>query len=211
VRRVGEQVGALFVAPHAAVGHLGAGRIAARIVDELVERFVGPGVAGHRLERVGIGVVLMMGDGLADDVPQIGTDAMGPALVEGVAGLAGARGRLARRGIGGGEQRGDVGAVASVLVDGRGDLGDLDDHAGLLGRFGMIDDAGKRVEAEHQQAGAQYPAGHRVERVAVDLAHAIPCQQRPCGAETSCFPRAPQYVTCMHRRNFAAPPEIRAA
>jgi hypothetical protein len=139
---------------------------------------IGPGVAGHRLERVGIGVVLVLGDRQADDVPQVGSDAMGAALVEGVAGLAGARGRLASRGIGGGEQRGDVGAVAVGLVDRRGHLGDLDDHAGLFGRFGVIDDAGKRVEAEHQEAGAQYPAGHRVECVAVDPAHAIPCQQR---------------------------------
>ena len=95
-----------------------------------------------------------------------------------MAGLAGARRRLALRRIGGSEQRGDVGTVAIGLLDRRGDLGDLDDHAGLFGRFGVIDDAGKRVQAEHQQAGAQYPACHRVECVAVDPAHAIPCQQR---------------------------------
>jgi hypothetical protein len=96
--QIDEQVGALLVALHAAIGHLGAGREAAWVADEIVERFVGPGVVGHRLERIGIGVVVVMGDGQADDAPQIGSDPMGAALVEGVAGLAGARRRLASPG-----------------------------------------------------------------------------------------------------------------
>src|SRR6185437_16025859 len=75
--------------------HLGAGDIAARILEELIELFVGP-LAALLLHRVGEGEAApALAAVVADDVPKVGADTVGAALLEGVAGLARLGGGLA--------------------------------------------------------------------------------------------------------------------
>src|SRR5471032_830549 len=73
-------VGAILGLGQAGEGHLGALGKALRLVEPLVERIDVPG-ALVRLEPVGKGVALALGDLLADDAVEVRTDPVLAALV----------------------------------------------------------------------------------------------------------------------------------
>src|SRR5262245_4161065 len=92
--QIGDDVGTLAVLLDAGKAHRGARDEALRIGDELVEIVVGPGAAlglhrGGEIETAALALVV------ADDAKEVGTDAVGTVLLEGVAGLADLDGRLA--------------------------------------------------------------------------------------------------------------------
>src|SRR5581483_4494848 len=91
----GDHVGALAVPLDSGEAHRGAGNETLRIGDELVEIVDRPRAAlgfhrGREIEAAAI-----FAPAVADDAVEIRTDAVRPALLEGVAGLANLRGRLA--------------------------------------------------------------------------------------------------------------------
>src|SRR6185437_11037880 len=105
---IGHDIGAVLRLLQAGEGHLGALGEGLRVVEPLVELLDIPFLAlmrgERRRERV---AVAALGDGLAQDVVEIGADTVGPALLEGVAGHAFLRLLLAGIDAGIGEQRRD--------------------------------------------------------------------------------------------------------
>src|ERR1700694_1757984 len=85
--QISDHVGALAVLWNAGKAHRGAWDKALRIGDELVEILVGPGAAlglhgGREIEPASLAFMV------SDDPVKIRTDAVGAALLEGVAGRA---------------------------------------------------------------------------------------------------------------------------
>src|SRR5216683_5543898 len=85
--QIGDHVGALAVLGDAGEAHRGAGNKALGIGNELVEVVVGPGAAFglHGSREIKSAPLAFF---VADDAVKIGTDAVGAAFLEGVAGGA---------------------------------------------------------------------------------------------------------------------------
>src|SRR5690606_31295823 len=84
---VGDDRRALLRLLQAGERHLVAGNIAARLLEVLRERLVGP-FATVLLHRLGVAEVFAMGDRSSDHAPEVRSDAVTRILVEGVAGDA---------------------------------------------------------------------------------------------------------------------------
>src|SRR5690606_31655213 len=136
--QIGDQVGALLGVLRTGIGHLGAGGIGLRVLQELVQRVIGPGTLGA-LERVGVGEAVRMALRGADDVGQVGADLVGAAGLDGVAGGAFGERLLAGFRIGA-RQQGGHRRVGLFLLAGSGlarGLGAVIGHIDLVGGFGQ--------------------------------------------------------------------------
>src|SRR5947209_11351077 len=80
--QIGDQVGAILLLGQAGERHLGAAHEGLRLCDHVVDVFVGP-VAALGLQRRGVAEALMARLLAADDVPLVGPDLVGAALVAG--------------------------------------------------------------------------------------------------------------------------------
>ena len=179
--QVGDYVGALLVVLDAGEGHGGAGDIAARVGQELVELVIGPAAALglHRRGEVEAAAFPALA---ADDVPEIGPDSVRAALGEGVAGFALLGGRLALVDGGFGQalrQRHFFRRGGGLLPARLGFHGD--DVAGFGRLFGGENGASGDVERERDQTGAEDGAEDFVELEGVHRNMALGRAGRPCG------------------------------
>src|SRR6516165_11511378 len=152
---IGDDVGALAAALDAGEGHVGAGNVAARIGDELVELVDGP-IAALRLHRGGIVEARLRRLSTADHAIEVGADQVAPALGEGVAGRAFLGRVLAAADVGLGKQLLDRLLFFRLRgLAGRRLLRHPDLVAGLGRLHRREDGAGGDVDREHAETGAQ--------------------------------------------------------
>lgn len=163
---VGDQVDPIFRLLDADERHLGAGDVLLRALDELVEVIVVP----HRLLAAEVGHASRVGEaavraGLAaHDAPEVRAGAVRAALLDRVAGLALRERSLARRHVGGRQDRAPVRRRVRDRAAAAALFRDLDHIAGL-GRMLRGEDTRRELtKADNGQTRRQDGAGDLVER-----------------------------------------------